>query len=188
MADNISDYNIYVTRPEFRRSIIDKYYDVSYFTRLSDDQDKLREESKNNPEVYPEVYGMVSKAFEKVDTAATLLSSNGMLLKYAGPTIQENLELVSIAINQIGDSIQYASKKILNDPVVAAQLVLSAGNGNSAAGIAKAFIDDIDHLVEIANEVVKIDARQEHWIASKIAIVIGISEEEFVAKMRSTQK
>lgn len=115
----------------------------------------------------PEVYKMVSQCFTNIESAAILLSANGMFLKYAGQSIRNNLQLVKIAVNQNGDSIAYASTDLLmSDPAIAAELIMSATYGHPCEAFASVIKNiNQDYLFEVSKKIVEMDNNMVSWVS-----------------------
>lgn len=154
------EYSIYITNPEFRKHV-DREVNISGY--------KLFEEQEKELESYSrEVYGMVAECFTSVERAAVLLSANGKLLKYAGPTIRNNYELVKIAVNQNGNALEYASEELLmSDPEIAADLILSVTYGQPCEAFRKV-VKNQDYIFEVCKKIVEKDPDMLDWVASKM--------------------
>lgn len=154
------DYHIYINNNEFRKEVEDNNVISSH---------KLADEQVNEiPNYGRDVYGMVAECFTNVSRAATLLSANGMFLKYAGPTIRSNYHLVKIAVNQNGNALEYAGKELLmSDPKIAADLILSTVYGQPCEAFRKV-IKDSDYIFEVCKKIIEIDPDMLNWVASKM--------------------
>lgn len=155
----MSKFDIFIENNDFREDVI-MNNDIS--------SNSLYNEQMIEGEKYDsqEVCRMVSSCFEKVKSAAILLSANGMFLKYAGPTIRRNYQLVKIAVNQNGDAIQFASVELLmSDPSIAADLILSATYGHPCESF-RNVINDKDYIFDVCKKIVERDNTMLEWVCS----------------------
>jgi len=150
-------FNIFIEDQNFRRNVKTNN-DISYATLYKEQIEERRKHDRD------EISEMVSSCFESVDKAAILLSANGMFLKYAGPTIRSNYDLVKIAVNQNGDAIQYASVELLkSNPKIAASLILSATLGYPCEAFRKV-INDESYIFEVCKSVYEMDNDMLMWV------------------------
>lgn len=171
----------YVTNEQFRRDLVWKN-DISSTTLY-------REQEQEISNYNPEVYKMVSQCFTSVENAAFLLSANGMLLKYAGPTIRSNLQLVKVAVQQNGDAIVFVSQDLLlSDPAIAADLILSAALGHPCEAFTSVIQDD-DYIFEVSKKIVEMDNNMVSWVSSHMyANKPSEVREQMYAELSSIQK
>lgn len=154
------DFQIYINDEEFRNGVDHNIW-FSPQKLLDEQVNELSNYSKD-------VYGMVSECFTSVSRAALLLSANGLFLKYAGPTIRNNYQLVKIAVNQNGGALRYASRELLmSDPMIAADLILSVNYGYPCEEFRKV-VDDADYIFEVSKRIVERDPFMLEWVCKKM--------------------
>ena len=150
-------FDIYIENANYRRDVIENS-GISYETLYQEQ----REERPTYHE--SEVCDMVSESFSTVKGAATLLSANGLFLKYAGPTIKSNYYLVKIAVNQNGAAIKYADRSLLTNPDVAADLILSATYGHPCEDY-REVIQDTQCVMAVSRKIVELNPDMFQWVA-----------------------
>lgn len=147
---------------------------------------KLQEEQEEERPKYneKEVSSMVSDCFKSITSAASLLASNGLFLKYAGPSIRDNFELVRIACHQNGNAIKYASDRILYDPDMVSTLILSALYGYPCEAYRKVMKDE-NIILEVSKQIVSKDDNFVAWVEGHM--YQNNPPQEFIDSCRSSR-
>ena len=151
------EYDIFIENADYRKDVMDNS-GIS-FGSLYQDQRAERPQYQES-----EVSDMVAECFTSVKGAATLLSANGLFLKYAGPTIRSNHRLVKIAVNQNGDAIMYADMSLLLNPEIAADLILSARVGHPCEAYREVVHDRIV-ILEVCKKILELNPDMGQWLA-----------------------
>ncbi len=153
-------YNIFYTDPNVRNEV----YDGAGVNR--NDVVSEQRQKRENPDQaeMQDLYENVSKLFEIPQTAAALLTANGMFLKYAGPSLRKNFLLAKIAVNSNGNALRFVHPDLLmSDPNVVADLIYEDNVGYPC----EAFLEvckDRNYIKAVGAELVSRNRTMENWV------------------------